>query len=180
MYFDQTWYIIPSPMKLRRDIVTLPCFRNILVNTRINILQWILTKLGTYLVLKRIWNPIDFQVQRSPGQIFRRGDMPCFALPWLFIIIHDYLPIVFFVFLRLLYCWYWQCNFQSFFNSVSDGKYFSTVRALNDVKYGGPLALTVCHSTPLNVDNSRPEISDIFGIEYFEDQPLLKVSHVSG
>jgi hypothetical protein len=31
-----------------------------------------LTKLGTYLVLKRIWNPIDFQGQRSrsPGQIF--------------------------------------------------------------------------------------------------------------
>jgi hypothetical protein len=27
----------------------------------INILQWILTKLGTYLVLTRIWNPIDFQ-----------------------------------------------------------------------------------------------------------------------
>jgi hypothetical protein len=36
-------------------------FHSILVNTRINILQWILTKLGTYLVLKRIWNPIDFQ-----------------------------------------------------------------------------------------------------------------------
>jgi hypothetical protein len=33
-----------------------PCERS-----RINILQWILTKLGTYLVLKRIWNPIDFQ-----------------------------------------------------------------------------------------------------------------------
>ena len=28
---------------------------------KINILQWILTKLGTCLVLKRIWNPIDFQ-----------------------------------------------------------------------------------------------------------------------
>jgi hypothetical protein len=41
-------------------------------HSRINILQWILTKLGTYLVLKRIWNPIDFQGQRSksPGQIF--------------------------------------------------------------------------------------------------------------
>ena len=38
--------------------------RNILVNTRINILQWILTKLGTYFVLKRIWNPIDFQDHR--------------------------------------------------------------------------------------------------------------------
>jgi hypothetical protein len=35
-------------------------------------LQWILTKLGTYLVVKRIWNPIDFQGHRSrlPGQIF--------------------------------------------------------------------------------------------------------------
>jgi hypothetical protein len=41
-------------------------------HSRINILQWISTKLGTYLVLKRIWNPIDFQGQRSrsPGQIF--------------------------------------------------------------------------------------------------------------
>jgi hypothetical protein len=56
-------------------------FRNILVNTRINILQWILTKLGTYLVLKKIWNPIDFQGQRSQDQIYRHGDMPRFALP---------------------------------------------------------------------------------------------------
>ena len=41
-------------------------------HSRINILQWILTKLGTYLVLKRIWNPIDFQGHRSrsPGEIF--------------------------------------------------------------------------------------------------------------
>jgi hypothetical protein len=62
---------------------------NILVNTRINILQWILTKLGTYLDLKRIWNPIDFQGQmsRSQGLIFKRGDMPRFALPlFLFIL----------------------------------------------------------------------------------------------
>jgi hypothetical protein len=39
--------------------------RNIHVNTRIDILQWILTKLGTYLVLRRVWNPIDFQGERS-------------------------------------------------------------------------------------------------------------------
>ena len=38
-----------------------PSFRNI---TRINILKWILTKLGTYLVLRRVWNPIDFQGHR--------------------------------------------------------------------------------------------------------------------
>jgi hypothetical protein len=35
------------------------------------------------LVHKRIWNPIDFQGQRSrsPGQNFRRGDTSCFVLP---------------------------------------------------------------------------------------------------
>ena len=57
-------FIIPSPTKFRRDIhvVTLPSFRNILVNTlESTSFKWILTKLGTYLVLKRIWNPIVFQ-----------------------------------------------------------------------------------------------------------------------
>jgi hypothetical protein len=34
-------------------------------HSKINILQWILTKLGTYLVLKRIWNPTYFQGHRS-------------------------------------------------------------------------------------------------------------------
>jgi hypothetical protein len=54
-------------------------------HSRINILQWILTKLGTYLDLKRIWNAIDFQGQwsRSQGLIFRRGDTPRFVLPLL-------------------------------------------------------------------------------------------------
>jgi hypothetical protein len=37
-------------------------------HSRINILQWILTKLGTYLVHRRVWNPIDFQGQRSRSQ----------------------------------------------------------------------------------------------------------------
>jgi hypothetical protein len=35
---------------------------------RINILQWILTNLGTYLVLRRVWNHIDFQGQMSRGK----------------------------------------------------------------------------------------------------------------
>jgi hypothetical protein len=83
---------IPSPTKLRRDIVTLPSvlpsFRNILVNTRINILQWILIKLGTYLKsLRESRTLLIFKVigQRSssPGQIFRRWDTPRFALPLL-------------------------------------------------------------------------------------------------
>jgi hypothetical protein len=50
-----------------------------------------LTKLGTYLVLKRIWNHIDFQGHRSksPGQIFRRGDTPRFALPLFKLFLND-------------------------------------------------------------------------------------------
>ena len=77
---------IPSPTKLRGDIVTLPSVRpsvlpsvrpsfrpslrhNPCEHSRINILQWILTKLGTYLVLKRIWNPINFQGHRSKVKV---------------------------------------------------------------------------------------------------------------
>jgi hypothetical protein len=37
---------------------------NIAVNTLINILQWNLTKLGKYLVRRRVWNAIDFQGHR--------------------------------------------------------------------------------------------------------------------
>ena len=50
-----------------------------------------MTKLGTYLVLKRIWNHIDFQGHRSksPGQIFRRGDTPRFALPLFKLFLND-------------------------------------------------------------------------------------------
>jgi hypothetical protein len=77
MDFDQTWSLGESGTLLIfqvkgqcHRVKFLP--RNILVNTRINILQWILAKLGTYLVLRRVGNPIDFQGQRSrsQGQIF--------------------------------------------------------------------------------------------------------------
>jgi hypothetical protein len=34
-----------------------------------DILQWILTKLGTYLVLRRVWHPIDFQGHRSTVKV---------------------------------------------------------------------------------------------------------------
>ena len=42
---------------------------HILVNTRINILQWILTKLGTHLALRRVWNPMDFQSHKSKVKV---------------------------------------------------------------------------------------------------------------
>ena len=68
------------------------------MNTRINLLQWILTKLGTYLVLRRVWNPIDFQGHRSrsQGPIFRRGDTPRFALPLLWYLVWNTSTSMFF------------------------------------------------------------------------------------
>jgi hypothetical protein len=75
---------------LRRDIVSLPSFRNILVN----ILQWILTKLGTYLVLKRIWNPIDLQGHRVKfvGEgICHALCCPCFCVMWCWIVYRAHL-----------------------------------------------------------------------------------------
>ena len=58
-----------------------PSFRNIFVNT---LESTFFNGFWPNLVhTKRIWNPINFQGQRSRslGQIFRRGDMPRFALP---------------------------------------------------------------------------------------------------
>lgn len=54
-----------------------------------------------------------------------------------------------------------------------------TVRALNEVKYGGPLATTVCHTTPYVVDNSPPFVWEIFDIKYNEDTYELEAKHNS-
>ena len=87
MDFDQTWYILSpcdslEPYWFSRSKIKVTGSNFYLVNTRINILQLILVNLGTYLVLKRICNRIDFQGHRSRStdHIFRRGDMPRFAL----------------------------------------------------------------------------------------------------
>ena len=73
--------IIPSPTKMRRDIVTLPSvLRNILVNTLEStslVHTQSLRESGTLLMFKVIG-----QRSRSPGQICRRGDTPHFALPF--------------------------------------------------------------------------------------------------
>jgi hypothetical protein len=54
---------IPSPTKLRRDIVTLPSVRHILVNTlESTSFNGFLTKLGTYLVLKITETLLIFKV----------------------------------------------------------------------------------------------------------------------
>ncbi|GFR58918.1 protein jagged-2 [Elysia marginata] len=49
---------------------------------------------------------------------------------------------------------------------LPDGKYYVTVRAINQVEYGGPLVTTFCHSTPLAIDNTPPIIYEIYNIKY--------------
>ena len=80
MDFDQTLYIvIPSPTKLRRGYsnASVRPFVTFLVNTlRVNMVQWISTKLGTQVMLTEIWHPIDFQGHMSRSQLnfeFFRG-----------------------------------------------------------------------------------------------------------
>ena len=69
------WYnYVPNTCMNSNATVLLSVRHNPCEHSRINILQWILTKLGTYLVLKRIWNPIDFQGQRS------RSPSKCFTV----------------------------------------------------------------------------------------------------
>ncbi|XP_076085507.1 uncharacterized protein LOC143056307 [Mytilus galloprovincialis] len=65
------------------------------------------------------------------------------------------------------------------FTQLPDDQYFITVRAMNGVKYGGPLATTVCHTTPYIVDNSPPIIYELYNIGYDEFQYNLTYRHNS-
>ncbi|KAK3788402.1 hypothetical protein RRG08_044436, partial [Elysia crispata] len=49
---------------------------------------------------------------------------------------------------------------------LPDGRYYVTIRAINQVEYGGPLVTTICHSTPLAIDNTPPIIYEIYNIKY--------------
>lgn len=60
-----------------------------------------------------------------------------------------------------------------------DGKYYITVRAINKMEYGGPLATSVCHSTAYAIDNSPPIVYEIFNVQYDEETFNLTLSHNS-
>ena len=50
-----------------------------------------------------------------------------------------------------------------------DAEYHVTIRAINDIDFGGPLALTVCHSVPYIIDTTPPVLHEVTNIEYDED-----------
>ncbi|XP_078660674.1 uncharacterized protein LOC144905141 [Branchiostoma floridae x Branchiostoma belcheri] len=60
---------------------------------------------------------------------------------------------------------------------LEDGLYYVSVRAINKVEYGGPLATTVCHSTPYVIDNTEPLIHEVFEMLYDEETHVISASY---
>eukprot|EP00058_Branchiostoma_floridae_P003025 XP_002588513.1 hypothetical protein BRAFLDRAFT_79466 [Branchiostoma floridae] len=53
-------------------------------------------------------------------------------------------------------------------HSLGDGEYHITVRAINNVEFGGAMATTVCHTTPYVIDNTPPFVHHVHSVEYDE------------
>jgi hypothetical protein len=64
-----------------------------------------------------------------------------------------------------------------FIKNISDGNYYSSIRSLNDVEYGGPFATTVCHTKPLSIDNTPPIFQDIYDVDYDENTHQITANY---
>ncbi|KAK7496779.1 hypothetical protein BaRGS_00011988 [Batillaria attramentaria] len=58
---------------------------------------------------------------------------------------------------------------------LSDGSYYVTVQAVNDVIHGGDLVTTVCHSTPFLVDTTPPLMNSVDEVLFDETFRFLVV-----
>ena len=67
-----------------------------------------------------------------------------------------------------------QNSLHVLYIAFSDGKYHVSVRALNQVEFGGPLALHICHYTPYVVDTSPPIVHSLENVTYDELVLLLE------
>ncbi|KAK2165039.1 hypothetical protein NP493_1368g00012 [Ridgeia piscesae] len=56
--------------------------------------------------------------------------------------------------------------------NLPDGKYYVTVRGINDIEFG-PLALSVCHAQPFAIDTTPPIIYEVYDLAYDEDSFLI-------
>ncbi|XP_070573761.1 uncharacterized protein [Ptychodera flava] len=56
---------------------------------------------------------------------------------------------------------------------LEDGPYHITVRAINKVDFGGPMATTVCHSMPYIIDRTPPIVHDIAILGYDEEDCVI-------
>ncbi|XP_033731540.1 uncharacterized protein LOC117321183 [Pecten maximus] len=62
---------------------------------------------------------------------------------------------------------------------LSDGKYYVTVSAINNVVYGGALVTTVCHTTPIVIDTTPPVFQNVSGVYYDEDFDILAIYYTA-
>eukprot|EP00105_Crassostrea_gigas_P044578 XP_019928726.1 PREDICTED: uncharacterized protein LOC105342845 [Crassostrea gigas] len=62
---------------------------------------------------------------------------------------------------------------------LPDGPYYITVRAINNIQYGGALSTSICHSSPYIVDNSPPLVYEVYNVRYDEHKFNLSLSHNS-
>ena len=108
------------------------------MNTRSNILQWILTKLSTYLILRRVWNRIDFQ-----GHWVKF--LPCNILQWILTKLGTYLGESGTL---LIFKVKGQCHQVKFLlhNRVSAGFYYTKVKWPNSYKFLWPFVLKGTYS----------------------------------
>ena len=60
---------------------------------------------------------------------------------------------------------------------LPEGAYYITIRATNQIAYGGPLFTTVQHTTPYVVDTTPPQVSDNVGVDYNSSTDRLSVSY---
>ncbi|XP_062598765.1 uncharacterized protein LOC134260192, partial [Saccostrea cucullata] len=58
---------------------------------------------------------------------------------------------------------------------LPDGKYYTTVQAINNVIHGGSLVTTVCHSTPIVVDTTPPLFKGVSDILFDEDFNIMAI-----
>ena len=61
------------------------------------------------------------------------------------------------------------------FEDLSDGIYFVTVQAVNNVEFGGPLATTVQHRTSYIVDTTPPILAGVEFVSYNSSTNQLTV-----
>ncbi|XP_070562332.1 uncharacterized protein [Ptychodera flava] len=60
---------------------------------------------------------------------------------------------------------------------LADGHYHISVRALNKVEFGGPMATTVCHTTLYTIDTTPPFVHEVYDWEYDDETCSLTVGY---
>ncbi|XP_066275501.1 uncharacterized protein [Branchiostoma lanceolatum] len=60
---------------------------------------------------------------------------------------------------------------------LEDGEYHITVRAINNVEFGGAMATTVCHTTPYIIDNTPPFVHHVHSVQYDENDFTISAEY---